>query len=257
MHYSYGLSVLNSHFLVGATVLLNAQPVTVRRFWEMLRRCAATSFAGVPTFYNMLRQLRFEHMPLPASLRTLTQAGGSLSPEIARWLAELALSRSQKLFLMYGQTEATARIAYVPPERLLDKIGSIGIAIPGGELELMDENNTPVTTAGAIGELCYRGPNVMLGYATVVADLACPDTQNSYLRTGDLAWRDEEGYYFMAGRLHRFIKLFGNRIALDEIEAQLSAAGHDVAVTGRDDLLVIALRGTQTFLLPRSRRATA
>ena len=245
MHYAYGLSVLNSHLLVGATLLLTAQPVTVRGFWEMLRRYAATSIAGVPTTYTLLQRLRFEQMSLPPSLHTLTLAGGSLSPESTRWHAELAASRGQRFFVMYGQTEATARIAYVPPPRLPDKIGAIGMAIPGGQLELMDENGNPVTTVGATGELCYRGPNVMLGYATEVADLARPDIQEGFLRTGDLAWRDHEGYFFMAGRLQRFIKVFGHRIALDEVETQLRVSGHDVAVTGRDDLLVVALRGTQ------------
>jgi long-chain acyl-CoA synthetase len=246
MHYAYGLSVLNSHFLAGATVLLTAQPVTTRRFWDMLRRCVATSIAGVPIIFSMLRQMHFETMSLPSSLHTLTVAGGALSPDSTRWHAELALSRGQRFFVMYGQTEATARIAYVPPERLLDKIGAIGIAIPGGQLELIDKNSIPVTTVGVTGELCYRGPNVMLGYTTGIADLAYPDTQGGFLRTGDLAWRDEEGYFFIAGRLQRFIKISGNRIDLDEIEAQLRASGHDVAVTGRDDLLVVALRGTQT-----------
>ena len=246
MHYSYGLSVLNSHLLVGATVLLTAQPITVRGFWDMLRQYAATSIAGVPTTYSMLRQLRFERMPLPSSLRTLTLAGGRLSPENTRWHAELAAARGQRFFVMYGQTEATARIAYVPPERLPDKIEAIGRAIPGGQLELMDTNDTPVTTVGVIGELCYRGPNVMLGYANEVADLLHPDTQKGFLRTGDLAWRDEEGYFFFSGRLQRFIKVFGHRIALDEIEAQLRASGHDVAVTGRDDLLMVALCGAET-----------
>lgn len=246
MYYSYGLSVLNSHFLAGATILLTAQPVTSRRFWDMLNRYAATSIAGVPITYSTLRQLHFETMSLPSSLRTLTLAGGVLSPDNTRWHAELALSRDQRFFVMYGQTEATARIAYVPPERLLDKIGGIGIAIPGGQLELIDKKDSPITTAGVTGELCYRGPNVMLGYATDIKDLAHPDTQGGFLRTGDLAWRDEEGYFFIAGRLQRFIKVFGNRIALEEIEVQLRASGHDVAVTGRDDLLVIALRSTQT-----------
>ncbi|CAG2158752.1 AMP-binding protein [Cupriavidus numazuensis] len=242
IHYSYGLSVLNSHLSVGATVLLTGQPVTARKFWDLFREHGATSLAGVPTIYSMLKQLRFERMELP-SLRTMTQAGGRLGPDMTRWFGELAQSRNQRFFVMYGQTEATARISYVPPHKLPEKIGSIGVAIPGGKLEIIGEDGNVTSAFGETGELRYTGPNVMMGYANDVEDLAEPDALNGVLLTGDLAMRDEDGFFHIVGRIKRFIKVFGNRIGLDEVEMQLRDDGYDVAVTGRDDLLVIAVRG--------------
>ncbi len=240
LHYSYGLSVLNSHLMIGATIILTGQPVTSRAFWDLLKKQRATSFAGVPATYKMIKQLRFERMDLP-SLQMMTQAGGRLDPDIVRWYGELTLSREQKFVVMYGQTEATARISYVPPEKLLDKVGSIGRVIPDGVLELVDEKGNLIEEIGEVGELRYTGPNVMMGYANNVKDLALPDTQNGVLSTGDLAWRDHDGYFFIAGRLKRFIKIFGNRISLDEVEGNLREKGFDVAVTGIDDLMVIAV----------------
>ncbi|WP_444633051.1 AMP-binding protein [Cupriavidus oxalaticus] len=242
MHYSYGLSVLNSHLSVGATILLTGQPLTARKFWDMFREHGATSLAGVPTVYAMLKQLRFERMELP-SLRTMTQAGGRLAPDLVRWFGELAQSRGQRFFVMYGQTEATARMSYVPVHKLQDKAGSIGVAIPGGKLELVGEDGKVIHAPGETGELRYSGPNVMMGYASGVEDLAMPDVHGGVLLTGDLAKRDEDGFFHVVGRIKRFIKVFGNRIGLDEVEAQLRENGYDVAVTGRDDLLVIAVRG--------------
>lgn len=242
LHYSYGLSVLNSHLQVGAGLVLTALSVAERGFWDLMRERAVTSFAGVPTQYAMLERLRIERMDLP-HLRTFTQAGGRLEVELARWFGELAALRGQRFWVMYGQTEATPRISYVPPERLLAKLGSIGIAIPGGRLELVDTDGRTLEGAGQTGEIHYLGPNVMMGYAESAEDLAQPDTCGGRLATGDLGWRDEEGFHFITGRLKRIVKVFGNRIGLDEVEGQLRAEGWDAAVTGRDDLLVIALRG--------------
>lgn len=242
MHYSYGLSVINSHLCAGATILLTAEPVTSRSFWEFFREQRASSLAGVPTLYKLLRQLRFERMELP-SLTTLTQAGGAMDPEQIKLFAELTASRHQRFYVMYGQTEATARMAYVPPEMLAAKAGSIGIAIPGGALALIDDNGAEIDQPQQVGELQYRGPNVMMGYAESSEDLALPDVQNGVLLTGDLARRDEDGYFYIVGRRKRFIKLLGNRVNLDEVEQQLVAEGYDVAVTGSDDMLLVALRG--------------
>ena len=137
MHYSYGLSVINSHLSVGATILLTEQPVTSREFWDFFKTRDATSFAGVPFTYHVLRRLRFERMELP-SLRMFTQAGGRLESEHVTYFATLAQRHGRRFFVMYGQTEATARISYLPPEFAEAYPASIGIAIPGGELRLRD-----------------------------------------------------------------------------------------------------------------------
>lgn len=242
IHYSFGMSVLNSHLREGAALLLTNEGVTSKAFWEFFRERQATSLSGVPTTFTLLRQLRFERMQLP-SLRTLTQAGGRLGEEHVAYHAQLAQARGQRFYVMYGQTEAGPRMAYVPSERVLDKPQSIGIAIPGGKLDLVGDDGRTIDEAGVVGELRYTGPNVMMGYAEAPDDLALGDVQGGMLATGDLAERDADGYFYVRGRRKRFVKVFGNRIGLDEVEAQLQARGHDVAVTGRDDLLVVALRG--------------
>ena len=240
IHYSYGLSVINSHLLVSACLLLTSCSVTERGFWDFFKSEKATSFAGVPTMYEMLRQLRFERMNLP-SLRVLTQAGGRLSPESVRWFGELAHSRNISFFVMYGQTEATARISYLPSDHILDKTESIGKVIPGGTLSLRDETGSDVYRHDEVGELVYCGKNVMMGYAESIDELVVDDVLNGKLFTGDLARRDAEGFYYIVGRQKRFIKIHGNRFGLDEVERQIQAAGVMAYVTGRDDLLMVAL----------------
>lgn len=241
IHYSYGLSVINSHLLVGATLLLTNESIVSRSFWDFFRAHSATSFSGVPTHYEMLRQFRFERMSLP-SLMTMTQAGGKLAESTIAWFNDLAVQRGQRFFVMYGQTEATARISYVPHEALSSKVGAIGIAIPGGSLSLIGEGGEEVKRAGDVGELHYRGPNVMLGYADGPQDLLLGDSQGGRLRTGDLARFDDDGYYYVVGRLKRMIKVFGNRFGLDQVENTLRGAGWDVVMTGRDDLIIAVLK---------------
>ncbi|MGZ5780842.1 MAG: AMP-binding protein, partial [Burkholderiaceae bacterium] len=183
LHYSYGLSVLNSHLTCGATLLLTSEPVTSRTFWDFFRQHEATSFAGVPAMYSMLKQLRFERMALP-SLRCLTQAGGQLATDLIHWHGELSLSRKQRFYVMYGQTEATARMSYVPCERIMEKAGSVGIPIPNGHIELVADDGNLISASDVVGELRYSGPNVMMGYAENISDLSIGDVQGATLLTG-------------------------------------------------------------------------
>jgi acyl-CoA synthetase (AMP-forming)/AMP-acid ligase II len=214
MHYSYGLSVLNSHLVAGGSVLLTSHSFMRPEFWRAVEETRCTSFAGVPYMYETLHRLRL--MPTDrGALHTLTQAGGPLRVELVRHFHAGAARRNARLFVMYGQTEATARIAYVPPERLEEKIGTIGVAIPGGTLRLEAVDGQP-----GLQELHYRGPNVMLGYATWPADLARGDDRRGELATGDLGESDADGFIRITGRLARFAKLFGKRINLASVEAE-------------------------------------
>ncbi|MDX9859022.1 MAG: AMP-binding protein [candidate division Zixibacteria bacterium] len=239
VNYSYGLSVINSHLKVGAVLLLTDASVITRPFWDTFRDLEATSFAGVPYTYEMLRRIRFFSMSLP-SLKTMTQAGGKLTPTYAREFAEFAAERGIRFFIMYGQTEATARISYLPPDRALDKYASMGIAIPGGVLRIIDSAGHDITTPDTDGELVYSGPNVMMGYAESESDLARDDELHGELRTGDIARFDADGFFYITGRMKRFIKIFGNRVNLDEIEHYLKSLGYSSVCGGRDDLLCIA-----------------
>ncbi|NLG32148.1 MAG: AMP-binding protein, partial [Syntrophomonadaceae bacterium] len=136
MSYTYGLSILNTHLYVGASIILTQKTLMQKEFWQQFKDYEATSFGGVPYIYEMLDKLRFFRMNLPA-LRTMTQAGGKLSQELHKKFAEYALETGKKFVVMYGQTEATARMSYLPHDKSLEKCGSIGVAIPGGKFSLI------------------------------------------------------------------------------------------------------------------------
>ncbi len=218
MHYSYGLSVLNSHLVAGGTVVLTPHSFMRPEFWRDADEHRATSFAGVPYMYETLHRLRFEPAHHP-TLRTFTQAGGALRRELIAHYHERATRAGARFIVMYGQTEATARISYVPPDRLGDKVGTIGVPIPGGRLRLEPLEDIE----GSAAQLVYEGDNVMMGYAETPSDLALGDVQHGVLRTGDLATVDHEGYFTIVGRLKRFTKLFGKRISLEDVERELEA----------------------------------
>lgn len=229
LSYSYGMSIINSHLLAGASVVLTDESVMAQSFWSFIKESRATSLAGVPFTYQMLQRIGFFSMDLP-DLKTLTEAGGRLNVKLVEEFANYAKKNDKRFFVMYGQTEASPRISYIPHERVLQKSGSIGIAIPGGELSIDEETD----------ELVYHGPNVMMGYAECVTDLAKGDEMNGVLNTGDTAERDADGYFSITGRLKRFIKLFGLRINLDEIERTLEKEFQiAIACAGNDDKLVI------------------
>lgn len=251
MSYSYGMSIVNSHLLAGATLLLTGHSVMERAFWDRAREERATSLAGVPYTYQMFHRLGLTDMDLPR-LRTLTQAGGKLSLDLHRTFAAWAEQTGRRFFVMYGQTEAAPRMGYLPARRAAEKCGCMGIAIPGGTFWLEDETGGAVTSPDTVGELIYRGENVSMGYAQCARDLALGDQWGGVLRTGDMAARDVEGFYSIVGRKKRFIKLYGNRVNLDETERLLAARFPQAAFAcvGRDDLMSVYTDGGAETLPP-------
>ena len=243
LFYSYGMSVVNSHVLRGAALLLTERTVLDRGFWALAQREGASSMAGVPYTYALMERLRMTEL-VPDALRTLTQAGGRLPETLHRSLGGWCRRTGRRFYVMYGQTEASPRMAYLPPDFTLEKCGSMGIAIPGGRLSLADENGKTIETPDTVGELIYEGPNVSMGYAQTPEDLCLGDCNRGVLHTGDMARRDTEGFYYIVGRLRRFIKLQGKRISLDELETQLrDRLGIETACYGADqDLRVLAER---------------
>ncbi len=237
LSYSYGLSVVNSHLMVGGSILLTEASVADATFRDMLHAHRVTGLAGVPHSYELMDRAGLL-ADLPVSLTTLTQAGGRMAPDLVARVAEQARDSEARLFLMYGQTEATARIAYLPPEHLTRHPGAIGQAIPGGELWLENGQGGRVTS-GEAGELVYRGPNVMMGYATARHDMADPPGPD-VLRTGDLAVEIEPGLFRIIGRKSRFVKPFGLRIGLDDLEERCREAGATACVAGDDMVVVVA-----------------
>jgi long-chain acyl-CoA synthetase len=238
MSYTYGLSIINSHLLRGCAIIVTNKTLMDKAFWELLKTRGATTFGGVPYVYEMLRKLRFERMNLP-SLRVLTQAGGKLDLNLTREMAAVCDRKGVRFYVMYGQVEATARISCLPSEYALSKAGSIGKAISGGEMWLEDERGNVIRESDAVGELAYRGANVTMGYASNWEDLRRDDDNNGVLRTGDLARRDAEGFFYIVGRKKRFLKLFGNRINLEEVEQLIGRLGYTCVCSGEDDHLRI------------------
>ena len=224
LFYSYGMSVLNSHLLRGATVILERTGIMQRDFWTAAVEHGATSMAFVPYQYEMLRRLRFDPARYPA-LRKLTQAGGRLRTDLVTDFAQRMATVGGSLYVMYGTTEAAPRMATLPPERLAEKVGSVGLALPGGSFDISPDD-----------EVIYRGPNVMMGYAETAADLVKGDEMGGVLPTGDLGRVDDECFLFITGRAKRIGKVFGVRINLDDVEKNFPV----VAVPGGDQLIVYA-----------------
>lgn len=229
IYYSYGLSVLHSNALKGGMIVCGVSDIIQREFWAECEAFGFSSIAGVPFIYEMLDRIGFRKRKYP-SLRYMTQAGGNLNIKTKERFSEYCLENNIALYIMYGQTEATARISYVPPDRLTEKIGSIGIAIPNGTLSIDAANS----------ELLYSGPNVFGGYATDAEDLENWEAID-LLRTGDLARKDTDGFYYITGRMKRFVKLYGNRLNLDELEAYLknTSGNNSLATNGIEDKVIL------------------
>lgn len=221
--YVYGLSVVNSHLLAGGSLLLPAGSMFQRGYWDFLEACGVTSFCGVPYTYEILDWLRILSRPWK-KLRLLTQAGGAMSRDMKQKLLEWIYDRRHQgitthLAVMYGQTEATARISTFFLDQHPDKLDSVGRAVPGGVFQIKNGDHT-----GA-GDIYYRGANVCLGYVMERADLsgnaAIWRQSAGFLDTGDVGRLDEDGYLYITGRKKRFIKCNGVRISLDELERSI------------------------------------
>ncbi|MCJ8272563.1 MAG: AMP-binding protein, partial [Psychrosphaera sp.] len=248
LHYSYGLSVLHSHLFCGGTMVMTDDSLMTRPFWQLFKQHQVSSLNCVTYLLEILEKLRFERMTLP-SLKSVTHAGGKLSKVLASKFARWCEDKQAQLYLMYGQTEATARVSCLDPQLAASKPGSIGKAINGGKLSLIDDNEQPLEQPGDCGQLVYQGPNVMLGYAQEAGDLAVGaglSAASSILKTGDIARFDQQGDFYIVGRLKRFIKLYGLRLNLDQIEQFLQQQGHRCFCGGNDEKLMVATLNEDT-----------
>lgn len=232
MNYTMGLNVINSHIVVGAAVLMVKRNLMDPEFYAFIKEQRGTSFCGVPFSYEIMRRVGFDKMDLP-DLYTLAEGGGKLTDKMFKWVADYCQKNGKRFFATFGTSETSARMAFLDPEKALEKIGSMGKAIPNGELFLVDEK---VNEDGTVdGELCYRGPNVTMGYAVCREDLQKGDEFCGEYHTGDIAKRDTEGFYFIIGRKKRFLKLFGLRVSLDETERILKTQFSSECVCTGDD----------------------
>jgi len=223
MAYSYGLSIINTHLEAGAKIVISKTTIFEKKFWNILNNFKITSLGGVPDFYEMLQKLKFEKFELP-HLKYITQAGGKLSNDLTEYIKK-NLIRKFKFYTMYGQTEASPRISYLPYKYFNQKSFSIGKALMGCKIELIDEKNKKIVKENKIGEIVFYGKNVCLGYAKNFNDLKKGDENKSKLFTGDLAYKDKDGFFYIVGRKNKISKIFGLRIDLEQIEKLIKLKG--------------------------------
>ena len=236
LHYSYGLSVVTSHLRVGAAVHLWPETTTVPEFWQAVARSGGTHFPGVPFHYGFLARGDIAKIA-PASVRTFTQAGGALDPRLQARMHRMLDGVGGRFIVMYGQTEAAPRMTALAHEDLPAKLGSVGLAMPGGRITVIGDGDA-LLRPGEVGRIVFEGPNVMMGYAECRADLALGDVVHGRLDTGDIGRLDEDGFLFLTGRAKRFAKVFGLRLGLDEIEARFAEVAEVAATDAGDKVLL-------------------
>ena len=237
LNYSYGLSVLNITIACRGSFVLTDLSVLAREFWKLIEDQNITDFSGVPFMFETMRRMNFS-VGVLESLQCVTQAGGRLDPKLTRHFKTLFGNAGIQYFTMYGQTEAAPRISYLPPERALDKEGSVGIPISCGQVEIAKTD-----VALDEGELVYKGDNVCLGYAATRDDISLGDEFGGVLKTGDQARIDEDGFIFIVGRRKRFIKLQGSSVNLDHVESVLKQHEINCMVIGIENQILICFSG--------------
>jgi acyl-CoA synthetase (AMP-forming)/AMP-acid ligase II len=238
--YSFGMSVLTSHASVGSPVLVSASSVLDIPFWEQMEKWGVSLLPGVPQTYLMIRRLgliekRLDSLP---KLRALLQAGGRLENQVIEDFNSLMIEHNGSFYVMYGQTEASPRITCLPPEMLNKKLGSVGVPLKGGEVEIRGQNGERLP-ANQSGDVFYSGPNVMMGYATSRSDLSLGDTHGNLLKTGDVGFLDDDGFLFLTGRVSRIAKIYGTRVSMDEVESMTSHLGRVAVVEGKGDCMFL------------------
>jgi len=220
-HYSFGMSVATSHAARGAALVVTDKSIITPDFWEIMNSQNVTFLVGVPQTFTMFKRLDFESKDL-TSLEVLAQAGGKLSDALITYFHDSMIKRGGNFHVMYGQTEASPRISCLPSADIPSKLGSVGLPVAGGSLQVLDAEGTELGPR-SVGEIQYEGPNVMMGYTESRVDLHQGDLHNSVLKTGDLGYLDEDGYLFLVGRSKRIAKIAGSRVSLDEIESLLQS----------------------------------
>jgi acyl-CoA synthetase (AMP-forming)/AMP-acid ligase II len=254
LQYSYGLSIVTSHLAAGGRVYLVNDSITSPSFWSKIRSVGGSHFPGVPFHYAALARLGASL--IPDSVKVFTQAGGALDSRIQAKIHDWATQRGGRFFVMYGQTETSPRMTTLQHADFLRKSGSVGVALSGGRLSIIDDKGAPLPPDN-IGTVVYQGPNVMLGYAMSRADLGKGDEMKGRLETGDLGRLDADGFLYLTGRAKRFAKIAGYRLGLDEIEQELFATCSVACLDLGEKIAVVHEQESETALKTRIRELAA
>lgn len=247
LSYTFGLSVLHTHIMSGATLLVPYSKIYQPAFWDFFQKYHGITFSGVPYTFELLDKLNFFSRKL--HLRYITQAGGKLPIRLQNRISDFVKENELRFYIMYGQTEATARMTYLPPEYFASnqKGGSVGFPIPGGKIEIHHADEQEKGASPAEGEIVYQGDNVCLGYADDYRDLCRGDDNHGILRTGDMGYLDQDGFLYITGRKKRFVKILGKRMNLDDIESKIKERFClSCAVVGNDNKICICVDSGQT-----------
>jgi acyl-coenzyme A synthetase/AMP-(fatty) acid ligase len=250
IHYSYGLSVLNTSLEVGAKLVVTSKQVVHKEFWQLVVDHEVNTISGVPFMYEQIMRISVEFLRR-TKIKKFTQAGGKLNKLVHEHFIKICADAEISFYIMYGQTEATARISVLPSEEFDKYKDSIGFAIPGGKLTLIDDVGNNIGMPGIIGEICYEGPNVFIGYANNRNQLVASDSYVSKLQTGDIGYFDKEGRFYITGRLKRIAKLLGHRINLVEVEDYLLECGFETVCVEHDAKLNVVYVGDQKLIESR------
>ena len=233
-YYTYGLSIINTHLYVGASILVTNLKIIEKSFWNLMKSYKINSFGGVPYFYEILKKLNFANMNL-SDLKYITQAGGPIDKNIGEYFLEYSKKNKVKFIIMYGQAEATSRMTFLPYENLQSKLGSVGIPIPGGKISIANKKKDLYSE----GEIIYSGKNVSFGYATNKDDLRKGDENKGQLFTGDFGKLDKDGYLYIIGRKSRTVKILGHRINLSDLDKLLKEKGYTCVCTGANNQVTV------------------
>lgn len=232
-YYIYGNSLLLTHISTGGTLVIDNRFMYAETILDTMQNEKVTGLSGVPSnFMILLNKSTLTERNFP-NLRYFTQAGGAMAPDVIRKLHDAFPDK--EIYIMYGQTEASPRVTWLPPEKLLEKLGSIGIEVKGVDVKILKEDGTETST-DETGEIVVGGDSIMLGYWNQPEEQSAV-LKDGWLYTGDLAKRDKDGYIYIVGRKKEIIKSGGNRISVKEVEETLltNQKIHEVAVFGVED----------------------
>jgi acyl-CoA synthetase (AMP-forming)/AMP-acid ligase II len=243
-NYSYMLSIINTHIQIGASIFVTNESMLQKQFWNDLKINKISSFNGVPYHYDILIKLGLKSI-YNNNLKLFTQAGGKMNIENQKLILDFFKRNNAKFITMYGQTEASPRMSYLEPKYNFTKLGSIGKPILKCKMWIENSKGKKIYKTNKIGELVFKGKNVFMGYAKNIHDLKKPDINKGLLKTGDLAFVDKDGFFYLTGRKSRFIKIFGNRLSLDEIEERMQKKGISIACKNKNDELYIYYENNQ------------